>query len=116
MLMLALPLIEEAAGDAVDGRASINPSPVDVIQESVRTEHFDEIIISTLPQPFLQRLHCDLSSNIAKLGLPVTTVLSHRPPERCRPTSQAWGRRPRVASQHGRLGIARGRADRPRPG
>jgi hypothetical protein len=73
-LALALPLMEEAAGSPVDGAVSADPSAFDVVQRAVRDGDFDEIIVSTLPHRLSHWLHIDLAGNLARLGLPVTTV------------------------------------------
>ena len=74
-VLLALPLIEEAAGDAVECTISIRQDPMDAIEEALFTRHFDEIILSTLPRSLARRLHVDLPRRVAHLGLPVTTVI-----------------------------------------
>jgi hypothetical protein len=47
---------------------------MDAIEEALRREHFDEIVLSTLPHPVSRWLHVDLPGRVAHLGLPVTTV------------------------------------------
>jgi hypothetical protein len=73
-LALALPLMEEAAGSPVDGWVSTDPSVFDVVERAVQDGDYDEIIVSTLPHRISHWLHIDLAGNLAKLGLPVTTV------------------------------------------
>jgi hypothetical protein len=80
VLAQALPLIEEAAGQAVEGSVSIRHDPMDAIEETLREEPFDEIIIATAPHNVERWLHVDLPHRVAHLGLPVTEVtLDHRP-------------------------------------
>lgn len=74
MLVLALPLIEEAAGGAADGSVSYRHDPMDAIEEALRGGDFHEIILSTLPQSVSRWLHVDLPHRVAHLGLPLTTV------------------------------------------
>lgn len=73
ILDLALPLLEEAAGAKVGGLIG-DPAPLTAIQDAVNLHGFDEIIVSTLSHRVSKWLHLDLSSKIAGLGLPVTTV------------------------------------------
>jgi hypothetical protein len=78
----ALPLIEQAAGTAVDGVVSIRHDPMDAIEETLNEAEFDEIILFTAPHRIEAWLHVDLPHRVAHLGLPVTTVSSdHRPRE-----------------------------------
>jgi hypothetical protein len=72
-LELALPLLEDAAGQPVDGMIGV-PEPLAAIQDAVNLHGFDEIIISTLPTRVSKWLHLDLPHKVAGLGLPVTTV------------------------------------------
>jgi uncharacterized membrane-anchored protein len=74
VLALALPLLSEAAGGAVDGRAANSPNAYDVIVDECNTHVYDEIILSTLPHHVSHWLHIDLPSRLADLGYPVTTV------------------------------------------
>jgi hypothetical protein len=73
VLELALPLLEEAAGSAIEGIIG-DHNPIDAISDAVNTRGFDEIILSTLPVRVSRWLHLDLPSKVAGLGLPVTTV------------------------------------------
>jgi hypothetical protein len=72
--LLALPLIEDAAGDSVDCSMSIRQDPMDAIEEALSRWHFDEIILSAPTRRFARRLHVDLPRRVAHLGLPVTPV------------------------------------------
>jgi hypothetical protein len=74
VLALALPLIEDATDCPVTGSVSTRHDPMDAIEEALRREHFDEIVLSTLPHPVSRWLHVDLPGRVAHLGLPVTTV------------------------------------------
>ena len=73
MIALAVPLLEEAAGGPVEGKIG-DPTPLDAIQDEVNLNHYDEIIISTLPKTVSRWLKLDLPSKVGGLGLPVTTV------------------------------------------
>jgi hypothetical protein len=74
VLELALPLMAEAAGATVEGSWSIRHDPMDAIEDALRSRHFDEIILSTLPRSVSRWLHIDLPRRVAHFGLPVTTV------------------------------------------
>ena len=73
VLDLALPLLEDAAGDRVEGMIG-DPSPMNAIQDAINIHGFDEVIISTLPARVSKWLKLDLPSKVTGLGLPVTTV------------------------------------------
>jgi hypothetical protein len=47
---------------------------MDAIEDALRNEQFDEIILSTLPHSVSRWLHLDLPHRVAHLGLPLTTV------------------------------------------
>lgn len=70
----ALPLVSEAAGTVVEGVVSIRHDPMDVIEETLNAEPFDEIILATTPHTIAGWLHVDLPHRVAHLGLPLTTV------------------------------------------
>jgi uncharacterized membrane-anchored protein len=73
-LALALPLIDEAAGETVHGSVSARHDPMDAIEETLRAGEFHEIILSTPPHHISALLHADLPHRVAHLGLPLTTV------------------------------------------
>ncbi len=73
VLALALPLLEQAAGDHVEGMVG-DPEPLNAVQDAVNLQGFDEIIVSTLPVRVSRWLRLDLPSKIGGLGLPVTTI------------------------------------------
>jgi uncharacterized membrane-anchored protein len=73
-LALALPLIDDAAGQTVHGSVSSRHDPMDAIEETVRAGDFHEIILSTPPHHISSLLHADLAHRVAHLGLPLTTV------------------------------------------
>ncbi|MEA2445985.1 MAG: hypothetical protein QOJ12_3277 [Thermoleophilales bacterium] len=74
VLAEALPRVEAAAGKAVTGTVSIRHDPMDAIEETLRDEVFDEIILAMTGHGVSQWLHIDLPRRVAHLGLPVTTV------------------------------------------
>ena len=75
VLELALPLLEEAVGDRVEGKIG-DPNPSDAIHDAMNLDGYDEIIISTLPARVSRWLHADLPSKLKPLGVPVTTVIA----------------------------------------
>lgn len=73
VLELALPHLEAAAGGPVDGAIG-SPEPLAAVEDALYRDHYDEVMISTLPTPVSRWLHVDLPRKVAGLGLPVTTV------------------------------------------
>ena len=72
-IALAVPLLEEASYDEVP--AIIGTSDAILAVERVLVhEHFDEVIVSTLPERVSHWLRRDLPSKIERLGVPVTVV------------------------------------------
>jgi hypothetical protein len=72
-LELAIPLLEEAAG----GNVTPIIGPIDALLAVERVlvhEHYDEVIVSTLPERVSQWLKRDLPSRIERLEVPVTVV------------------------------------------
>jgi hypothetical protein len=74
VLALALPLIDAASGSHAQGTVSLRHDPMDAIEDALRSDEFDEIILSTLPHSVSRWLHIDLPHRVAHFGLPVTTV------------------------------------------
>jgi hypothetical protein len=74
VLALALPLIDAASGSRADGSVSLRHDPMDAIEDALRGDEFDEIILSTLPHSVSRWLHIDLPHRVTHFGLPVTTV------------------------------------------
>jgi uncharacterized membrane-anchored protein len=81
VLAMAIPLLEEAAGTKVEGRAASSPNAYDDIVDELNTRGYDEVILSTLPHHVSHWLHVDLPSRIADLGYALTTVTPARAPE-----------------------------------
>ena len=73
MIEMAVPVLEEASGQPVDGRVG-DHEPLAAVEDAVNREQFDEIIVSTLPTRVSRWLHLDLPRKVAGLGIPVTTV------------------------------------------
>jgi hypothetical protein len=73
VLELAVPLLEEATAQHVEGVIG-DHDPLAAVQDAVNREPFDEIIVSTLPTRVSRWLHLDLPRKVAGLGVPVTTV------------------------------------------
>ena len=70
---LAIPLLEQAAGGAVT--PIIGPADALLAVERVLVkQHFDEVIVSTLPERVSAWLGRDLPSRIERLEVPVTVV------------------------------------------
>ena len=72
-LELAIPLLEEAAGGSVSGLIG-DPDPLLAVERALVREHFDEAIISTLPERVSHWLKRDLPTRVERLGIPVTVV------------------------------------------
>jgi hypothetical protein len=72
-LELALPLLDEAVGDRVEGLVG-DPDPFVAVQDALARERFDEVVLSTLPARVSHWLRRDLPSRVEQLGLPVTVV------------------------------------------
>ena len=73
-LELALPLLDQAADDRVEGLVG-DPDPLVAIQDALAREPFDEVIVSTLSTRVSHWLRRDLPSRVEQqLGLPVTVV------------------------------------------
>jgi len=72
-LELAIPLLEEAAGDHVDGVVG-DMDPLVAVRGALDREPFDEVIVSTLPTHVSHWLRFDLPARVRRLGVPVTVV------------------------------------------
>jgi hypothetical protein len=72
-LELAIPLLEEAAGETVPGLVG-DPDPALAVERLLVHEPFDEVIISTLPERVSHWLKRDLPARVERLGIPVTVV------------------------------------------
>lgn len=72
-LELAIPLLSEAAGGRVEGSLG-DADPYVAVRDALAAEHFDEVIISTLPARISQWLKRDLPHRVEQLGYNVTVV------------------------------------------
>jgi hypothetical protein len=69
----ARPLLAQAAGGPV--RALVGShDPLAAVEDALNADHYDEVIISTLPRRVSRWLHVDLVSKVGGLGVPVTHV------------------------------------------
>jgi hypothetical protein len=68
-----LPALREAAGAPVEGIVG-DPDPVAAVEDAINLRGFDEIIISAASPRLSRWLRLDLSSKVAGMGVPVTTV------------------------------------------
>jgi hypothetical protein len=76
-LELAVPLLEEAAGAHVEGVVG-DSDPLVAVRELLGARHFDEVIVSTLPEHVSHWLRRDLPRRMEQLGVPVTVVTAKR--------------------------------------
>jgi uncharacterized membrane-anchored protein len=72
----ALPLLQEPAGEEVEGRVAASPNAYDDIAEELGRGVYSEIILETLPAHVSHWLHVDLPERVAELGYPVRTVVA----------------------------------------
>jgi hypothetical protein len=72
-LELAIPLLSEAAGGPVEGTMG-GTDPFVAVRDTLAAEHFDEVIISTLPERVSHWLRRDLPHRVEQLGYKVTVV------------------------------------------
>jgi len=80
---LALPLLERAAGSSVEGLTG-QDDPFEAIRRTVAEDHYDEIVISTLPPRVSKWLRRDLPRRVEALGVPVTVITAGDGDERLR--------------------------------
>ena len=73
-LETALPLMQRATRGRVEGLVG-GAEPFESVQNAVRQDDFDEIIISTLPRRTSKWLRRDLIRRVESLGLPVTAIV-----------------------------------------
>jgi hypothetical protein len=72
-LELAIPLLEDATGDRVEGLIG-DADPLVAVRQTLEREPFDEVIVSTLPARVSHWLRRDLPSRVEQLGVAVTVV------------------------------------------
>lgn len=73
MIELAIPLLDEAAGSEVEAAVGAHDALL-AVERMLVHQHFDEVIISTLPERVSHWLKRDLPSKVERLGIPVTVV------------------------------------------
>jgi hypothetical protein len=71
----ALPLLSEAAGQAIVGVVGSH-DPLAAVQDALNVLGFDEVILSMLPARMSRWFHLDLAGKIRALGVPLTEVMS----------------------------------------
>ena len=81
---LAVPLLQEAAGGDVPAIIGTCDAMLAVERVLVH-EHFDEVIVSTLPERISHWLKRDLPTRLERLGMPVTVVRAHQAREPLHP-------------------------------
>jgi hypothetical protein len=74
-LELAIPLISEAAGEAILGVIG-SAEPLAAVQDALNVLGFDEVIISMLPVRLSRWFRLDLPRKVRALGVPVTEVIT----------------------------------------
>lgn len=70
----AVPVLEAAAGSRVDAIIGSH-DPLAAVEDALNLRGFDEVIVSTLGTRASRWLRFDLPRRIARLGVPVTTVV-----------------------------------------
>ena len=73
VIELAVPLLEDAAGGAVEAIVG-NTDPFIAVRTALTSSQFDEVIVSTLPRRVSHWLRFDLPARVERLGVPVTVV------------------------------------------
>jgi hypothetical protein len=81
---LAVPLLEEAAAGRVEAVVG-DTDPFVAVRTALEHSHFDEVIVSTLPQRVSHWLRLDLPARVERLGVPVTVVTAAQSDRTWRP-------------------------------
>jgi hypothetical protein len=84
VLELAVPLLEQATGEHVDGLVG-DPDPFVAVRDLLAEREIDEIILCTLPPRVSRWLATDLPDRLSELGKPVSVVTT---PEAARPIAE----------------------------
>ncbi|MFZ1997013.1 MAG: hypothetical protein WAU75_23055 [Solirubrobacteraceae bacterium] len=74
-LELAIPLLSEAAGEAIIGVLGTH-EPLAAVQDALNVLGFDEVIISMLPVRDSSWFRVELPRKVRALGMPVTEVIT----------------------------------------
>jgi hypothetical protein len=77
-LELALPLLQRMAGGPVEGLTGTAGDPVDAIRQVLAQDHYDRVIISTLPRRVSTWLRRGLPRRVEALGVPVEVITPDR--------------------------------------
>ena len=83
ILELAVPLLEQATGEHVEGVVG-DPDPEVAVRDFLGRHEVDEILVSTLPPRVSHWLRTDLPGRLRELGKPVGVVTT---PEAARPVA-----------------------------
>ena len=75
VIELAAPLLEAACGSHIDARVG-NHDPFVAVRDALAAGHFDEVIVSTLPERVSHWLRRDLPTRVQGLGVPVRVVIA----------------------------------------
>jgi RimJ/RimL family protein N-acetyltransferase len=88
----ALPELERVAGGTVRG-LMVSAEPLVAVERMLADEHFDEVLVSTLPEPVSSWLKADLPARIERPWLPVAVVNASSDPKAARAAGGRRGRR-----------------------
>jgi hypothetical protein len=80
-LARTLPIVEASCGVQAEGFVAVAHDPMDAIEQSLREDRFDEIMVAMAQHGGLtRRLHLDLPHRLAHLHVPVTVIEDARHP------------------------------------
>jgi hypothetical protein len=80
-LARTLPIVEASCGVEAEGFVAVAHDPMDAIEQSLREDRFDEIMVAMAHHGGLtRRLHLDLPHRLAHLHVPVTVIEDERHP------------------------------------
>src|SRR5689334_3057811 len=74
-LEVAIPLLSEAAGEAILGVVGVH-EPLAAVQDALNVLGFDEVMISMLPVRNSRWFRLELPRKVRALGVPVTEVIT----------------------------------------
>ena len=75
----AIPMLERAAGGAVQGLPG-GADPFESVRGALEERAFDDVLISTLPKRTSEWLRRDLPSRVKRLGVPVEVITAAKEP------------------------------------
>jgi hypothetical protein len=74
-LARTLPILEAACGAEAEGFVAVSHDPMEAIEQSLREDRFDEIMVAMAQHGGLtRRLHLDLPHRLLHLHVPVTVI------------------------------------------